>query len=344
MNLPRIRKLLITKGREIGGLSTFALAMAEGFEALGYEAEIIPPNRIFSRYRELSDAGVLKILSTTAVFAAPFSRRTICVAHGLPRPDAQGWVDTVAILASLKLANLSPGCSLVAVSDYVAAHLRAVYDFRVDAVLRNPLRAIFAEPCARTEVRHYITYLGRLHPAKNLRRLFPPMRRLLEEDSSLRICIIGEGPERGALEAYADGNPRIEFTGALDDVSVRQYLGKTRVLVSGCPTEALGLAYIEALSQGCAVAMPACGGGIEIAPHLIGSQIQLMPLSLDSEEVLAVLRRAAASSPASVDLSTYDSRSVAQGYLDLASREEFRSRWKADAVVGRLHSFHKETP
>jgi hypothetical protein len=40
------------------------------------------------------------------------ARRAICVAHGFPRPDAQGWLKILAILASMKLGNLSPGCSL----------------------------------------------------------------------------------------------------------------------------------------------------------------------------------------------------------------------------------------
>jgi glycosyltransferase involved in cell wall biosynthesis len=352
--MPGIHKVLLTGGHEVGGLSAFSIAMAEGFEALDYETEIVSPHRLFNLRKHLTDPSVLKILSTTAVFASPLGRQTICVTHGLPRPDAQGWIKTLAILASLELANLSPSCKLVAVSEYVAAHLRSIYDLRVDAVIRNPVRSIFVEPWKSPGDRPYLTYLGRLHPAKNVRRLLPPMRRLLDEDSSLRICIIGEGPEREDLEASIQGDRRIEFAGALNDQSVRQYLRQSRVLVSGCPTEALGLAYIEALSQGCAVAMPACGGGLEIAPELIGSQIQLLPLSFDSDGVLAVLRRAASAPPSSVMLSAYEPRIVAQAYLDLVSREKFdlrevipdRScgRWQPPASSDVLHSFKKEAP
>ncbi|MGB9419012.1 MAG: glycosyltransferase [Acidobacteriaceae bacterium] len=263
----------------------------------------------------MRDPGVLKILSTTAVFAAPFARRAICVAHGFPRPDAQGWLKTLAILASFKLANLSSGCRLTAVSEYAAAHLRAVHRLRVDAVIHNPLQSIFCEPWEPSEPRNYMTYVGRLIPVKNLHRLLPAMLQLLDQNPDLRICIIGDGPQRRELEALVQDKPRIEFVGTLHALDVRAYLRKTKVFVSGCETEALGLTYVEALSQGCAVAMPACGGGLEIAPTLIGTQIHLLPLSFHTTEVLNVLRRAAKSTTRLLPFDTYAPGAIAAEYL-----------------------------
>ena len=320
-------KVLSTGGREVGGLRTIAEGLREGFAELGIPAEIIPPSAILSRWPELRDPGVLKIFSTTAVFAAPFARRAICVAHGFPRPDAQGWLKTLAILASFKLVNLSRRCCLAAVSDYVAVHLRAVFNLRVDAVIHNPVQSIFAETRQATEERVYLTYVGRLIPAKNVHRLLPAMRQMLDEDSRLRICIIGDGPQRRHLEAsFCD--PRIEFTGSLDSLAVREYLRRTRVFVSGCETEPLGITYLEALSQGCVVAMPACGGGLEIAPALIGTQIQLLPLSFHGSEVLDVLQRAAKSMSNSVSFDTYAPGAIAAKYLKC----DTHCRSKAPAV------------
>lgn len=68
-------RVLITGGREIGGVASFADASRAGFRDLGVTAEIVSPLRIFARWRDLRDLRVLKILSTTAVFAAPFARR-----------------------------------------------------------------------------------------------------------------------------------------------------------------------------------------------------------------------------------------------------------------------------
>jgi len=311
-------KVLITGGHEVGGLRTFAEGLREGFTELGIPAEVITPSSILSRWRDLRDARVLKILSTTAVFAAPFARRAICVAHGFPRPDAQGWLKTLAILASFKLANLSSNCRLTAVSHYVAVHLQASYGLRVDAVIHNPLQSIFCEPWQSSEPRNYLTYVGRLVAAKNLHRLLPVMQQLLDEYPDLRVCIIGDGPQRQELEALVQHDPRIEFAGTLNALAVRAYLRKTRVFVSGCETEALGLAYVEALSQGCAVAMPACGGGLEIAPTSIGAHIQLLPLSFEKQqtkETLATLLEINSKEMGTKTICAYRSDSVAHTYL-----------------------------
>jgi glycosyltransferase involved in cell wall biosynthesis len=317
MEIAPPEKVLITGGREVGGLMAFAMGLSEGFAALGIPSEVIPPHEVFKRWRDLRDPGVLKILSTTAVFAAPLARRAICVAHGFPRADAQGWGRMAAILGSFKLANSSPHVRLVAVSDYVAAHLRGPFSVRVDAVIRNPIQSCFLETANGSNSRNYITYVGRLLPAKNVHRLLPAMCDLRKEKPELRICVVGEGPQRELLEATFRTDPPIKFTGSLDPCSLRSILRQTKVFVSGCETEALGISYLEALSQGCAVAMPACGGGVEIALDLVGTRIQLLPLSFERQVVLKVLRRALDSPYTSVSLGSYEPRAVAQAYLQV---------------------------
>ena len=309
------KKVLITGGREVGGLTAFAMGLSEGFAALGIPSEVIPPHEVFKRWRDLRDPGVLKILSTTAVFAAPAARRAICVAHGFPRADTQGWARMAAILGSFKLANSSPHVRLVAVSDYVAAHLRGPFNVRVDAVIRNPMQSCFLETANGSNFRNYITYAGRLLPAKNLHRLLPAICDLRKENPELRICVVGEGPQRELLETTFRTDPPIEFTGSLDPYSLRRILRQTKVFVSGCETEALGISYLEALSQGCAVAMPACGGGVEIALDLVGTSVQLLPLSFERQVVLKVLCRALNSPNTSVSLGSYEPKAVAQAYL-----------------------------
>src|ERR1035437_7601823 len=109
-------KVLITGGREIGGVRSFAEGLDAGFAALGIPVEIVSPAHILRHWRELRDARILKILSTTAVFAAPFARRALCMAHGVPCAVHQGWPRTLAILASYRLANASRGAQVVEVS------------------------------------------------------------------------------------------------------------------------------------------------------------------------------------------------------------------------------------
>jgi glycosyltransferase involved in cell wall biosynthesis len=317
-------RALISGGAPAGGLSSFAEGLRAGFQALGIPAEVVAPGRILTRWRDLRDPDVLKILSTSAVFAAPLARRSICVAHGFPRADVQGWTRLAGIVLSLKLAN---GFSqLIAVSHYTAVHLKTVFDLRVDGVIHNALHALFQEgACAETPPRDCITYVGRLHPAKRLDRIFPAICSLVEETPGLRACIIGDGPLRGALEAEAHGNPRIQFTGPLPAAEVRAWLRRTRVFVSGCETEALGIAYLEALSQGCVVAMPACGGGLEIAPEEIGRSIRLLPLPLDHGAVLSALRAALFAPGFPLALGAYQAAAIATRYLEVDHRLSARS-------------------
>jgi glycosyltransferase involved in cell wall biosynthesis len=307
-------KVLITGGSRGGGLESFAESLCAGFAELGIPAEVVPPRRILLHWQELRDPQVLKILSTGAVFAAPLARRTLCVAHGFPRADVQGWAKLGAILVSYKIANRFS--RLVTVSHYAAVHLRAVFNLRIDAVIHNPLHEAFLRDEPSAEPRDLITFVGRLHPAKGLDRIFPAICELLEENPGLRACIIGDGELRGELEARAAGHARIEFTGALSRDEVRVRLRRTRVFVSACETEALGIVYLEALSQGCAVAMPACGGGIEIAPDEIGSSIHLLALPLESGAILMKLRKALECDRASDLPEGFDGASVAQHYLD----------------------------
>jgi glycosyltransferase involved in cell wall biosynthesis len=306
-------RVLITGGHEVGGVSSFAATLGEGFASLGISAEIVSPSRMFARWRDLRDPRVLKILTTTAVFAAPFARRAICVAHGFPRSDVQGWTKALGVTASFKVAGWS--AQLVAVSYYSAIHLRTIFNLHVDAVIHNPLNdAFLAERVSGREGRDCITFAGRLHPSKGLDRILPAMLSVLEEHPELRAVIVGDGELRSMLEEATRGDSRIELVGQVPPSEVRAWLRRTKVFVSGCETEALGIAYLEALSQGCNVVMPACGGGVEIAPELIGSAIHLYSGG-GSEPVARALRNALTAAPAEISLAAYSSRAVAHAYL-----------------------------
>lgn len=313
-------KVLLTGGRETGGLTSFAEALAEGFRGLGIPAEIIPPSRIWSRWHDLRDPGVLKVLSTTAMFAAPFARRALCVSHGYPSPVFLGWKKFFGHVCADRLAILSPEARFITVSQYSAIHLEAALALKVDAVIPNPIKSAFLEPFNHAaEERRFLTFAGRLHPDKNVHLLLPAMMDVLNEAPKLEVLVIGDGPQREMLKTMAAGNPRVHFTGTLDSIELRSRLRRTRVFASGCAYEALGIAYLEALSQGCNLAMPACGGGLEIAPELIGSRIQLMPLPLECSSIRSAIQRALGYPNSDVDLEAYSPRVVAQAYLAAGS-------------------------
>jgi glycosyltransferase involved in cell wall biosynthesis len=178
-----------------------------------------------------------------------------------------------------------------------------------------------------------VTYVGRLSAAKNLHRILPAVRDLLDETPGLRMCIIGEGEQRAQLEAMVGGDPRFEFKGAPDDLIVRDWLRRTRVFVSGNVAEGFGITYLEALTQGCIVVMPASGGGLEISPENIGHSVQLLPLSLERGEVFATLRRALAETPRPVRTASFTAKAAVSSYLKADARFSFEGR-AAHSLIG----------
>jgi glycosyltransferase involved in cell wall biosynthesis len=309
-------RVLITGGHETGGLNSFAHALADGFAETGLAAEVVSPPALGSRLRDLRNPRVLKILSSSAIFAAPLCRRAICVAHGYPGAGAIGWRRFLGHIIADRLALRCSGTKLVTVSHYSALHFDVIFNLRVDAVIHNPVRREFLVPPEHADgSRNLIAFAGRLHPCKNLRELMPPILRVLDEDPKLEACFIGGGPLRAALEGLAAGHPRVAFPGVLSAAALRDRLRHTRVFISGCAVEALGITYLEALSQGCNVVMPACGGGLELAPERIGNQIQLIPLTFDPSAVVAALRRAIAVQGSPMDVEAWSPRAIASAYL-----------------------------
>jgi glycosyltransferase involved in cell wall biosynthesis len=336
MNKGWPRKVLLTGGAHGGGVDSYAQTLACGFRSLGIESEVIAPHKISGRLGELRDPGVLKFLSTTAAFAVLFARRSFVIAHGFPCVRNQGWLRTLAILASYKLANFIHGAQLVVVSGYSALHLESIFNIRVDGVIRNPLHPIFAEP-SKYVARRAITFVGRLHRSKNVDKLLPVMQRVLDRHCELGAWIIGEGPERSELEKIYGAHPRIKFWGALPREEVRGKLGDSRIFISGNPTEPFGIVFLEALSQGCAVVMPASGGGLEIAPEELGDSIQLFGVSMNQSEIEAAIERALMVEPAVIDLSSYAAAEVAKKYLQLDARFNPRGVYNAATQIAEVH-------
>ena len=202
----------------------------------------------------------------------------------------------------------------------------------MDAVIRNPVLPLFLQSAPEAKIeREAITYVGRLHRAKNVGKLLPAMRDVLDENPGLCAWIIGDGPLRSELESLVASEERIQFLGALAPTEVRDRLRRSRVFVSANPTEPFGIVYLEALSQGCQVIMPASGGGLEIAPELIGTRIQMFHSTVTRGEVASALRRAldVMPSPKPISLDAYSPRAVAGAYLAVDAR--FNAQGMLDA-------------
>ncbi len=80
------------------------------------------------------------------------------------------------------------------------------------------------------------------------------------------LVLIGEGPERAALERRAGGSPDVRFHGfEADRDRFATALASADALLHGCPHETFGLGVAEAVASGLPVVVPDAGGAGEVA-------------------------------------------------------------------------------
>lgn len=99
-------------------------------------------------------------------------------------------------------------------------------------------------------------FLGRLSPYKRADVAVDVFDRI-----GMRLIVVGDGRERGALEKRARDN--VTFTGRVDDATVRELLGTARGLIWPAEDD-FGIGIVEALASGTPVVALAAGGAVEI--------------------------------------------------------------------------------
>lgn len=161
---------------------------------------------------------------------------------------------------------------IVAVSDGLKEHLAENFGARRDRLVRiyNPVAFPAPAPgldasalAARSDT---IIAVGRLVPDKDLATLIAAFS-VLDRPSS-RLEILGEGPERAALEALVAERglaERVTFRGFVAEPWAAY--GSAKCLALSSRTEAFGNVVVEALSQGLPVVATDCAGPAEILDH-----------------------------------------------------------------------------
>ena len=103
--------------------------------------------------------------------------------------------------------------------------------------------------------------LGRFVPVKGFDLLVAALPRLVAAVPSARVVLVGDGPERTALEAQATGlgvRERLLVTGATSDVAVG--LAAADALAAPSRNEGMGRALVEAMALGLPVVASEVGG------------------------------------------------------------------------------------
>ncbi|TMG54632.1 MAG: glycosyltransferase family 4 protein [Chloroflexi bacterium] len=166
--------------------------------------------------------------------------------HGVVR-------DLLARLRETDRASASRVDRWVANSRTVAERIHRYYE-RDSEVVYPPID-VEAFRCDR-ERGDFWMFVGRLSAYK---RADVAVRAFTE--LGMRLLVVGEGRERGALERLAGEN--VVFTGRADDATLRDLLASARGLVFPAEDD-FGMVCVEALASGAPVVALAAGGAAEI--------------------------------------------------------------------------------
>ena len=162
------------------------------------------------------------------------------------------------------------GDALVAVSEFTARELGSTSPSKAIQVVPNgvSLDEIRAVPKQRRNVD--LVYLGRLIDEKRVDLLVEAVHRLRPTLPQLRCVVIGDGPEREALERLARSlgvEAQIEFRGSLDTRESIVLLKSATALVQPSAREGFGMSIIEA--QACGTVPIAVTGRWRAAADLV---------------------------------------------------------------------------
>ncbi len=161
---------------------------------------------------------------------------------------------------------------VLAVSQAMANAARSVTRIeKALAVLPNPLDELFlSQESSDKEERFTFLSVGLLDQNKNQILV---LRSLAKISESCQLWIVGDGPERDALERSAGElrlGDRVHFLGHQSRPAVKALMSRAHALVIASKMETFGVVAIEALACGIPVITTPCGGPEEIVDQDTG--------------------------------------------------------------------------
>ena len=126
------------------------------------------------------------------------------------------------------------------------------------------------------QAQYDIVYVGRLVEKKGVSTLLAAVKLLTESYPGLTVTLVGDGPERQALEQQADTlgiSQQVNFLGAIPNDHVPAIYQATRIAVAPSivaadgDQEGLGLVAVEALGCGCATVVSDLPALADVVTH-----------------------------------------------------------------------------
>lgn len=264
----------------VGGIEEVSYTLAHEFVRAGHEVRVVTSTRKksaakfpFEIVRRPGPARLLSLvrwcdvyfhnnISLQTAWPLLFIRKPWVIAHHtwIARMDGRhGIRDWLKQLASKYATNIT-------ISEAVAEHLRTP-----SVRIGNPYRDTMFKLDSDSERSCDLVFLGRLVWDKGCDLLLDALRLLKQESFTPHLTVIGDGPERPALERQADElglSGQVDFTGTRTGADLVALLNRHKIMV--IPSrwqEPFGLIALEGIACGCVAIGAKCGG----LPDAIGS-------------------------------------------------------------------------
>ncbi len=133
----------------------------------------------------------------------------------------------------------------------------------------DPARYAYAAPRDRAR---RLLYTGRLAAEKGLPVLFESLRHLKVRGYDFELTLVGDGPDRGALETMAlqlDIVERVVFAGFCGQDEVLARLRQSDALLLPSFAEGVPVSLMEAMACGLPVIATYVGGVVELVEHMV---------------------------------------------------------------------------
>lgn len=139
-----------------------------------------------------------------------------------------------------------------------------------------------------------VAFVGRLVPAKNLPALLHGVARYARAGRPIVMCLVGDGPERPALEAIAGEAPAgtVRFLGARQGQDVADVLRASDVFAMLSHSEGIPCALIEAM----AVGLPSIVHDIPSLAQLVEHDVHGLRVAVDNPTELQLALESLSSS------------------------------------------------